>query len=87
MNLWIIRPDLVAGESAAFPPEFQEKAGEIGFISDGDQGSQNNSRSNATAASYYDVVLARRQGEKPRLQLPAAVFILVLDNMVSPHHS
>ncbi|CAL1382357.1 unnamed protein product [Linum trigynum] len=31
--LWVIRPDLVAGESAAFPPEFQEKADEIGFIS------------------------------------------------------
>ncbi|CAL1382347.1 unnamed protein product [Linum trigynum] len=31
--LWVIRPDLVTGESAALPPEFQEKAERIGFIS------------------------------------------------------
>nr|ADV36300.1 glucosyltransferase [Linum usitatissimum] len=31
--LWVIRPDLVTGESAAFPPEFKEKADKTGFIS------------------------------------------------------
>ncbi|CAN1234934.1 7-deoxyloganetin glucosyltransferase, partial [Linum perenne] len=31
--LWVIRPDLVSGESAAFPPEFKSKADELGFIS------------------------------------------------------
>nr|AFJ53000.1 UDP-glycosyltransferase 1 [Linum usitatissimum] len=31
--LWVIRPDLVIGESAALPPEFQEKADKIGLIS------------------------------------------------------
>ncbi|CAN1352352.1 UDP-glycosyltransferase 85A8 [Linum perenne] len=31
--LWVIRPDLVIGESAALPTEFQDKAEKTGFIS------------------------------------------------------
>ncbi|CAI0384734.1 unnamed protein product [Linum tenue] len=31
--LWVIRPDLVTGESSALPKEFQEKAERVGFIS------------------------------------------------------
>ncbi|CAN1178210.1 7-deoxyloganetin glucosyltransferase [Linum perenne] len=31
--LWVIRPDLVSGESATFPPEFEEKVKKLGFIS------------------------------------------------------
>ncbi|CAI0384735.1 unnamed protein product [Linum tenue] len=31
--LWVIRPDLVVGESAVLPPEFEERAARTGFIS------------------------------------------------------
>ncbi|CAN0910399.1 7-deoxyloganetin glucosyltransferase [Linum grandiflorum] len=31
--LWVIRPDLVIGESTSFPPEFVKKAEKTGFIS------------------------------------------------------
>ncbi|CAN1224576.1 UDP-glycosyltransferase 85A3 [Linum perenne] len=31
--LWVIRPDLVIGESAALPPEFEDKVEKTGFIS------------------------------------------------------
>ncbi|CAI0378856.1 unnamed protein product [Linum tenue] len=31
--LWVMRPDLVTGESAALPPEFQEKVDRVVFIS------------------------------------------------------
>ncbi|CAN1133138.1 UDP-glycosyltransferase 85C1, partial [Linum perenne] len=31
--LWVIRPGLVSGESATFPPEFGEKVKKLGFIS------------------------------------------------------